>query len=470
MKPLFRIVALVVLCLSFYLSCTKKNNEFPKPGSIKTTDPKDSVLTQAEVSALQTAFANNKINGFEAEKIAMEFISSAGAIATNKRLSEESLRSLSSKKVVWLSTGSFAQSGQLRQETDSIPLFVYNFQTPLDNTAGYAIVCGDRRLPQVLACTFDGTIADTSAETGAKDLLVNIPTFIDLELKRRKEEMMANLPSAMEKIKNHLPDSIKQKLGNNIPINTNARMQGYLHWELQVINWGPWQIVGSVGPLIQTKWNQNDPYNAQVPLMCGYNRAPTGCQATAMAQIMAYWRYPNNFYTIPFNWTYILEKRTYDISTLFYTIGQLSAMSYGCSGSSTSNENILNAYLATGYKIKPYPQIPTLRILDYSLDIIKSSLNSRMPVHTTGTNLALTSAHAWLIDGWQLKQQAWVGYMTLYNYNTPMGGYFTSGTIQNEYVQCNFGWGGDSDGLYISGLFNPPSTTLVFQTQLCLFR
>lgn len=45
----------------------------------------------------------------------------------------------------------------------------------------------------------------------------------------------------------------------------------------------------SVGPLIQTTWNQSPHYNALAP-----DNSVTGCVATAMAQIMKYWNYPAN--------------------------------------------------------------------------------------------------------------------------------------------------------------------------------
>ena len=51
----------------------------------------------------------------------------------------------------------------------------------------------------------------------------------------------------------------------------------------------------AVSPLVQTKWNQNPYYNDQCPY--DYNagaRTVTGCVATAMAQIMKYWSYPEH--------------------------------------------------------------------------------------------------------------------------------------------------------------------------------
>jgi hypothetical protein len=48
------------------------------------------------------------------------------------------------------------------------------------------------------------------------------------------------------------------------------------------------RAITAVAPLIQTQWDQGDPYNLLCP-----GGSVTGCVATAMAQVMYYWRYPD---------------------------------------------------------------------------------------------------------------------------------------------------------------------------------
>lgn len=90
-----------------------------------------------------------------------------------------------------------------------------------------------------------------------------------------------------------------------------------------------------VGPLITTIWGQDAPYNN----LCPYNesagkRAVTGCVATAMAQVMKYWNYPeqgvgSNTYT-PANHPEYGEQSanfgetTYDWANMTYTYGSSS--------------------------------------------------------------------------------------------------------------------------------------------------
>lgn len=46
-----------------------------------------------------------------------------------------------------------------------------------------------------------------------------------------------------------------------------------------------------IAPRIKTDWDQDAPYNSQCPIY-GASRCYTGCVATAMAQVMNYWKYP----------------------------------------------------------------------------------------------------------------------------------------------------------------------------------
>lgn len=48
---------------------------------------------------------------------------------------------------------------------------------------------------------------------------------------------------------------------------------------------------GPTGPLLTSTWSQEEPYNDKCP-MYQSQRCVVGCVATAMAQIMRYWRYP----------------------------------------------------------------------------------------------------------------------------------------------------------------------------------
>ena len=70
----------------------------------------------------------------------------------------------------------------------------------------------------------------------------------------------------------------------------------------------------AVPPLLSSRWNQSSPYNFYCPGE-GSDKAPTGCVATAIAQVMYYWKYPEHgtgyneynyadFTDTNFNWQY----------------------------------------------------------------------------------------------------------------------------------------------------------------------
>ncbi len=73
----------------------------------------------------------------------------------------------------------------------------------------------------------------------------------------------------------------------------------------------------TVGPLIATRWGQDEPYNLMCPDYQN-ERCRVGCVATAMAQVMNYWRYPEQCGAIP----------SYFCYTIFKTIGTLQATTF----------------------------------------------------------------------------------------------------------------------------------------------
>ena len=112
-----------------------------------------------------------------------------------------------------------------------------------------------------------------------------------------------------------------------------------------------------VSPLLPCNWSQGEPYNLQCPLYKG-QRTVTGCVATAMAQVMYYWRWPaelpdligyhTNSYglTIPdlppttLDWDNMLDDyldyapvHGDAVATLMRYCGQACYMDYGTDGS-----------------------------------------------------------------------------------------------------------------------------------------
>lgn len=53
------------------------------------------------------------------------------------------------------------------------------------------------------------------------------------------------------------------------------------------------KLSAAVGPLLKTRWGQGEPWNRQCPTNASGQRTSVGCAPLAMAQIVNYWKYPN---------------------------------------------------------------------------------------------------------------------------------------------------------------------------------
>ena len=92
----------------------------------------------------------------------------------------------------------------------------------------------------------------------------------------------ANVPPAMQEWLDYLSAEIAALGGDETVTCTPQRALG-----------------GKIAPLLTCNWDQNEPYNAELPNTSNGNRAATGCVATAMAQAMYYYRWPDNSSAIP---------------------------------------------------------------------------------------------------------------------------------------------------------------------------
>lgn len=123
----------------------------------------------------------------------------------------------------------------------------------------------------------------------------------------------------------------------------------------------------AIEPLITTKWGQGTPYNLQCPVL-GDIQAPTGCVATAFAQVMNYYKWPQrgsgshsyeydgntysiDFSEIEFDWDAMLDEYIYEsdernrnaVATLMKACGYSIDMMYGVAASGAFTSDIVKA-------------------------------------------------------------------------------------------------------------------------------
>ena len=203
-----------------------------------------------------------------------------------------------------------------------------------------------------------------------------------------------------------------------------------------------------VAPLITSKWDQGSPYNYYCP-----NNTYVGCVATALAQIMYYYKYPEtgkgsisyncgqgtlavDFTESHYDWS--SYKDTYSsmewkkdsgkaIAKLCLDAGAACKMQYGSGGSSSTIFDAYNAFFTYfGYDAQALTAY--LRECVESSEqwerIVKAELNSKRPVLYAGSSTTGSGrdagGHAFIIDGYD----------------------------SNFYVHVNWGWSGNYDGYY----------------------
>ena len=201
----------------------------------------------------------------------------------------------------------------------------------------------------------------------------------------------------------------------------------------------------TVGPLLQTRWGQGDGYNDLTPYLGCNNangHAPTGCVATAMAQVMKYHQYPNTY-----NWSAMPNTYgTYETAVLMRDIGNAVDMDYDCDGSSADTENdVASAFINDfNYSMATYS--------DYHSQTVKQELNYHRPVILRGGRdngwwifHHYTDGHAWVCDGYKS--------LTLWDEDCS---YFWS----YLYLHMNWGWKGwYNDAWYNYNNWNPGNYT-----------
>ena len=203
-----------------------------------------------------------------------------------------------------------------------------------------------------------------------------------------------------------------------------------------------------VGPLVQTTWNQNAPYNNLCPKR-GSTRTVTGCVATAMAQVMKYWNHPAvgtgsnsyswnsqtlsaDFGSTTYEWANMTNKYNSNstsaqktaVATLMYHCGVSVNMNYNTSGnggSSASTYNVMNA-LQTYFSYAPFMRYKSKD--DYGdelwIDMLKKELNDGRPMQYRGSDAGGAGGHSFVCDGYD----------------------------SDDNFHFNWGWGSYCDGYY----------------------
>lgn len=208
-----------------------------------------------------------------------------------------------------------------------------------------------------------------------------------------------------------------------------------------------------VEPMISSKWNQDTPFNNLCPEVNG-SKSYTGCVATAMSQVMNYWKYPESGQgTITYRPVMVGKELSLDLSELtFDWEGMLDEYTAG-NYTDREAEAVATLMKAAGYSVLMEYSPETSGAM--SLYIRKALVdNFKYDGNTEYVERAYYSSSDWtaLIYGSLLE-----GCPVIYDGQGSVGGhsFICDGYDSDGFFHMNWGWGGKSDGYFRLEALNP---------------
>jgi hypothetical protein len=223
-------------------------------------------------------------------------------------------------------------------------------------------------------------------------------------------------------------------------------------WEVILAGAPALRTGDSIAPLMLSRWDQGEYYNYYCPRdFAGDNgRVVTGCVATAMAQLIYYFRFPESgvgsysytdenygvqsadYGNAHYDYNAMCDAPTCintEISKLIYHCGVGVDMHYGPDGSGMTNHSAARV-LRTYFKYSPETEYLFRDSTNLNWDsVIVSHLQRRIPMYYAGWSLPNINGHGFICDGYKTVDSAY-------------------------YFHFNFGWSGHMDGyFYTNSLF-----------------
>jgi len=291
---------------------------------------------------------------------------------------------------------------------------------------GFVLLSTNDNLPPILGYSPDGFFD-----------MANLPPALDYFLKKYSEELLSGL----------LPDM-------------DIRKRNYENWELLYNGMIPanWEesIRSQGGPLLTSSWNQNHPYNSYCPADPDGpgGHAYAGCVATAMAQVMYYYRWPAqgngshayvsthydtiraDFGNTSYRWDEMCDAIHYysndAIAELMFHCGVSINTSFSSNGSGAYSIDCMPALQDYFRYSDGMRYILRADLGDAYSDSLKMNIDAGMPIIYRGGSF--WESHSFVCDGYQ-----------------------------GDYFHFNFGWSGSGDGYYLLEGLTPFGYNLVPQ-------
>ncbi len=286
-----------------------------------------------------------------------------------------------------------------RADNGMATMYVFNFD------GGYVIVAADDSSSPILGYSDEGNFIYENAPDGLRFML---------------DEISRGIVTVVEQGRPVSNDIVSRW--------KNLEAYGYLHAD---------KGLPVVEPLIQQRWDQGTPFNLYVPSGC-----PTGCVATAMAQIMKYWEWPvkgtgehsyyaplygqqyANFGATTYDWANMIDyygngssqEEREAVATLMYHCGVSVDMNYEPSGSGAYSGDVPGAISTYFSYTDRSAFISKGGNYDEWITLLKSNIDQRFPIYYSGHGD--DGGHAFICDGYDVDG--------LFHFNFGWGGSYNN--------------------------------------------
>lgn len=295
---------------------------------------------------------------------------------------------------------------------------------PNANSKGFTIVSGDDRLPEIVGYSSQGSYDENNLPEG----------FISFMKAYQNLYNRVNLGDA-EALKNLAEIKAWRNKKNASAASTSA-----------------------VAPLLgNIEWDQTSPYNNMCPRYDSVHVAATGCVATAMAQVMAYYKYPkqlkadipgyvNRWNGIPmeiltitreegvYDWDNMLPKYNKEANATQQQKDAVAKLMYHCGAAVQMNYGPESAASVSASKLAKYFGYDA----DLMMDLNRSTFSLDKWMQIIDTELA-------------------AGRPVLYGGQASDGGhqFICDGKDGEGLYHINWGWSGSQNGYFDLSLLNP---------------
>lgn len=295
---------------------------------------------------------------------------------------------------------------------------------PNANSKGFTIVSGDDRLPEIVGYSRQGSYDENNLPEG----------FVSFMEAYQNLYNKVNLGDA-EALKNLAEIKAWRNKKNASAASTSA-----------------------VAPLLgNIEWDQTSPYNNMCPRYDSVHVAATGCVATAMAQVMAYYKYPkqlkadipgyvNRWNGIPmeiptitreegiYDWDNMLPKYNKEANATQQQKDAVAKLMYHCGAAVQMNYGPESAAAVSATKLAKYFGYDA----DLMMDLNRSTFSLDKWMQIIDTELA-------------------AGRPVLYSGQASDGGhqFICDGKDGEGLYHINWGWSGSQNGYFDLSLLNP---------------